>query len=49
VVNNDYHAPGDRVSAELAKKILAGAGLNESEIIKVFENNKKVFLRSLED
>jgi len=49
VVNNDYHAPGDRVSLEMAKKILAGAGLDSVQISKVFENNNKIFMRSLED
>ncbi len=36
VINNDYHAPGDRVSADMAVKILSGAGLNKLEIEKVF-------------
>ena len=48
VINNDYHTPGDRVSADMAIKILAGAGLNELQIEKVFNNNKKIFLRSME-
>lgn len=49
VINNDYHAPGDRVSAEMAAKILAGAGLREEQIAKVFDNNKKIFMNKLED
>lgn len=49
VINNDYHAPGDRVSPEMAVKILAGAGLDDEQIRKVFDNNKKIFMRSLED
>lgn len=48
VINNDYHAPGDRVSTDMAMKILAGAGLLDTQIIKVFDNNRKIFLRSLE-
>ncbi|PLX65785.1 MAG: PHP domain-containing protein [Denitrovibrio sp.] len=48
VINNDYHSPGDRVSAEMAIKVLAGAGLSDIEIKKVLDNNKKIFLRSLE-
>jgi histidinol phosphatase-like PHP family hydrolase len=48
VINNDYHAPGDRVSASMAEKILAGAGLSAEQIAKVFENNKKIFINSLE-
>lgn len=43
VINNDYHAPGDRVSPELAEKILAGAGLDKSQIEDVFENNRILF------
>ncbi|ADD68110.1 PHP domain protein [Denitrovibrio acetiphilus DSM 12809] len=48
VINNDYHAPGDRVSVEMAQKILAGAGLSNDEINQVFENNRKIFFKSLE-
>ncbi|KIH76666.1 Histidinol phosphatase [Geoalkalibacter ferrihydriticus] len=31
VVNNDAHAPGDLVSADMARKVALGAGLSESE------------------
>lgn len=48
VLNNDYHAPGDRVSPEMAAMVLAGAGLSDEQINKVFDNNKKIFLQSLE-
>jgi len=48
VINNDYHTPGDRVSPAMAVKVLAGAGLTDSQINKVFDNNRKIFLRSLE-
>ncbi|PLX69708.1 MAG: PHP domain-containing protein [Denitrovibrio sp.] len=48
VINNDYHTPGDRVSPNMAAKILTGSGLSKLEIEKVFDNNKKIFLRSLE-
>ncbi|MGE4318060.1 MAG: histidinol phosphate phosphatase domain-containing protein [Deferribacterales bacterium] len=43
VINNDYHAPGDRAKYDHARKILAGAGLDEAQIDKVFENNIKLF------
>ena len=49
VINNDYHAPGDRVNADMAVKILAGAGLLDTQITKVFDNNRELFLKSLED
>jgi len=45
VINNDYHAPGDRVSFEQAKRILAGAGLNNDQVEKVINNNKVLFDR----
>ena len=48
VINNDYHSPGDRVSPEMAVKVLTGAGLNDVQINKIFDNNKKIFLNSLE-
>jgi histidinol phosphatase-like PHP family hydrolase len=47
VINNDFHAPGDAVSAEQAEKILLGAGLNTLQAAEVFENNKKLFLSKL--
>lgn len=43
VINNDYHAPGDRVSPALAAKILAGAGLSTAQADNVFENNRILF------
>jgi len=49
VVNNDYHAPGDRVSPEMAKKILSGAGLSDDEINKIFINNERLFHKFLEE
>lgn len=45
VINNDYHAPGDRASYDHARKILAGAGLDNTQIDKVFENNSFLFNR----
>lgn len=47
VINNDFHAPGDAVSAEQAERILLGAGLSKEQAAEVFENNKKLFLRKL--
>ncbi|ADR19764.1 histidinol phosphate phosphatase domain-containing protein [Calditerrivibrio nitroreducens] len=43
VIDNDFHAPGDYVSREMAEKILKGSGLNEEEINEVFLNNRKLF------
>jgi histidinol phosphatase-like PHP family hydrolase len=48
VINNDYHAPGDRVSPQMAVKILAGAGLSDEQIKQVFDNNRQIFQNSLE-
>lgn len=44
VIDNDFHAPGDYVSKEMAIKILKGSGLTDNEIDNVFINNKKIFL-----
>lgn len=43
VIDNDFHAPGDYVSKEMAEKILRGAGLSDDEITTVFNNNKTIF------
>jgi len=45
VINNDYHAPGDRVSLSQAQRILMGAGLTEQQTEKVINNNKVLFNR----
>lgn len=37
VLNNDAHAPGDMVSLEQAKDILAGAGLDNDDIQKTLD------------
>ncbi len=39
VCNTDSHAPGDLVTQEMARRILRGAGLNETEVQEVFENS----------
>jgi putative hydrolase len=40
VIDTDSHAPGDLINAERALKVLNGAGLTESEALKVFRNNE---------
>lgn len=45
VINNDYHAPGDRAKYDHARKILTGAGLSAEQVDKVFENNSTLFNR----
>ncbi len=42
VCNTDSHAPGDLVKKEMAHKILQGAGLNEAEVEKAFENSERL-------
>lgn len=49
VVNNDFHAPGDMPSVEMIKKILLGIGLEIAAAEQIIENNKKLFIKVLED
>lgn len=48
VINNDFHAPGDAVTSEMASKIMKGSGLTDSEIKDIFENNRFLFKSKLE-
>lgn len=43
VLNNDYHAPGDAVSRDMAIKILLGCGLTLAQAESVLANNKALF------
>lgn len=42
VINTDSHSPYDLISIEKAKKILAGAGIDEDKIKSVFDNSKTI-------
>ncbi|MCE5195079.1 MAG: histidinol phosphate phosphatase domain-containing protein [Nitrospiraceae bacterium] len=42
VINTDTHSPYDLISLEKAKKILAGAGIDEDKIKAVFNNSKTI-------
>ena len=45
VVSSDGHAPGDYLTEELARQAALGAGVPESEIRQVLENNPQELLR----
>ncbi len=45
VVNSDGHAPGDYLTEELARQIAVGAGVPESRIQEVLEDNPQELLR----
>jgi len=47
VLNNDFHAPGDNLSIEMLVKVLKGIGINDEEIVTIFENNEKIFNKGL--
>ncbi len=47
VINNDAHAPGDFVSAELRRKIALGAGMSEDEYRKAEANAETLIQRLL--
>ena len=42
VINTDTHSPENLISDEMAIKILKGAGLDESDIITVFQNSLEI-------
>ncbi len=46
VINNDAHAPGDLVSAEMARKIAYGAGLSEEQYLATLENSRQLVARA---
>ena len=45
VVSSDGHAPGDYLTEELARQVALGAGVSESEIRRVLEDNPQELLR----
>jgi histidinol phosphatase-like PHP family hydrolase len=42
VINNDAHAPGDLVSAEMRRKVALGAGMTEEEAGLCEENARRI-------
>jgi len=46
VINNDAHAPGDQVSAELMYQIALGAGLSEEEYRQACKNSENLVSRA---
>ncbi len=45
VVSSDGHVPGDYLTEELARQVALGAGVPESQIQQVLENNPQELLR----
>ena len=45
VVSSDAHAPGDYLTEEFARQVALGAGVPESEIRQILENNPQELLR----
>lgn len=46
-MNTDSHSPSDLITKEMAKKILLGAGIEESRINSVFENSRHLIEKAL--
>lgn len=46
-VNTDTHSPGDIITRDDARKILLGAGVDESRVESIFENSKQLVERAL--
>jgi histidinol phosphatase-like PHP family hydrolase len=42
VFNTDAHSPRDFLDKETARRILTGAGLDESDISEIFINSEKL-------
>jgi histidinol phosphatase-like PHP family hydrolase len=47
LLNSDLHSPDDFLTKELGAKILAGAGLDHREVIKVMEDNPRELLKRI--
>ncbi|HUV79494.1 MAG TPA: histidinol phosphate phosphatase domain-containing protein [Candidatus Bathyarchaeia archaeon] len=47
LLNSDLHSPDDFLTKELGAKILAGAGLDHGEVIKVMEENPGELLKKI--
>jgi histidinol phosphatase-like PHP family hydrolase len=48
VINNDAHAPGDFVSAELRKNVALGAGLSDEEYHQAEANSRELVQRLIQ-
>ena len=47
LLNSDLHSPDDFLTKELGAKILAGAGLDHREVIKVMDDNPRELLKRI--
>ncbi len=45
VINTDAHSPSDLITHEMARKILLGAGIDESRVESIFENSRAIVSR----
>ncbi|MBA4371693.1 MAG: PHP domain-containing protein [Thermodesulfovibrio sp.] len=46
-INTDSHSPSDLITRDMAKRILLGAGIEESRISSVFDNSKHLIEKAL--
>jgi histidinol phosphatase-like PHP family hydrolase len=46
-MNTDSHSPSDLITKEMAKRILLGAGIEESRTSSVFENSRHLVEKAL--
>ena len=42
VINTDSHEPGDLITLEFAKQVLAGAGLDKKGVAKAIQNSREI-------
>lgn len=42
VINTDSHEPGDLITLEFAKQVLAGAGLDKKAVAKAIQNSREI-------
>jgi len=47
LLNSDTHSPGDLLTKKFGARLLAGAGLNEREVIKAMDTNPRELLKTI--
>ncbi len=47
VIDTDTHEPGDLISDEFARAVLAGAGLNDEGIAAVLRNSRELAAKAM--
>jgi putative hydrolase len=48
VLNTDSHSPNDLITNEFAMRIAKGAGMEDSEIVTMFQNSERLVKKALE-